>query len=165
MLKFCNSQRLFFYNIASKLADQGIYLYNGFHIHFWLFFLVFYNQRLSFISCLWVFFLHECMCILCVKYLVKPDEGIGYPWSGSTYGRKPPCRCWNQTQVFYKNSMCSWLLNGFSSLYCHFSRYKEHDFQSIKSCELCQDYHNLDFPCISHPSLWITFLELQCVYM
>lgn len=51
-------------------------------------------QLFIFILCVQVFCLSVCLCITCIQYWRRSEEGIGFPWTGVTDGCELPYRCW-----------------------------------------------------------------------
>jgi hypothetical protein len=47
-----------------------------------------------FILCVWVPCLHACLCIVCLWYLLRPEEGVRSHGTGVTDGCESHCGCW-----------------------------------------------------------------------
>lgn len=60
--------------------------------------MIFELKNIYFILCVWVFWLHVCLCTTCVQSLRRPDESSEWLGVGDTERCEPLCRQWELNQ-------------------------------------------------------------------
>lgn len=60
--------------------------------------MIFELKNIFFILCVWVFWLHVCLCTTCVQCLRRPDAGSEWLGVGDTDSCEPLCRHWELNQ-------------------------------------------------------------------
>lgn len=86
----------------------------------------FNDMYLSFISYVWVFCLHGCMCIICMKWQKQWGQATGLPGTGVTGGCKQTCGYWKWNQTLQEQPVrltAEHAISCCSDLYHHKSPY------------------------------------------